>query len=250
MLRKLVASALILAVLRHRRRRCLCVATAMATTTAQLNARQATKFRNLSVADGARLRAARSTRTASPASTCPAWVPWACTTSRATSSVTARSIPSRPRRWSTSLEEHGRLKLAAVEYVVFKAAWDAQPPRRRRRCSARPFNLTPDGQPLRTSGVLLPARVDVQAQPRRHVLDVEPDGDVHSERRSRRSRGRLTRRANAGADWVPMPQSAPGVVCRFASVREESGVSRDGTTVAATKSVVGPQSTPHRRRRG
>ena len=34
-------------------------------------------------------------------------------------------------------------------------------------------------EPLRPSGLLLPARVAVEAQPRRHVCDVEPQGELH-----------------------------------------------------------------------
>ena len=65
------------------------------------------------------------------------------------------------------------LRLAAVEYVVLKAAWDAEH-NGAPVMFGRSVQLHAGGEPLRLARVLLAARVALQAQPERSVLDVEP----------------------------------------------------------------------------
>ena len=58
--------------------------------------------------------------------------------------MTARSIALTPEAVVYEPGEHGSLHLVAVEYVVFKAAWDAEhssPP----TLFGQPFNFTPAG---------------------------------------------------------------------------------------------------------
>ena len=74
----------------------------------------------------------------------------------------------------------GKLRLSALEYVVLQSAWDAAP------CDpahpVRPkLQLHACRQPLRTARVLLASRVALEAQPGRHVLDVEPGGALLDE---------------------------------------------------------------------
>ena len=59
-----------------------------------------------------------------------------------------------------------RCKLAAVEYVVVKADWDAHHKNAAARCSGT-VQLHPGRQPLRPAGVLLAARLGLEAQPGR-----------------------------------------------------------------------------------
>ena len=67
----------------------------------------------------------------------------------------------------------GRLQLAAVEYIVVKSAWDAHA--QVTAAAVRPrVQLHRRAQPVRAAAVLLAARVGLEAQPGRHVPDVEP----------------------------------------------------------------------------
>ena len=82
-------------------------------------------------------------------------------------------------------DRHGGLHLAALEYVVIKADWDANqvPPAScvgSRVCSATADALRTDvqlhrrTQPVRSATVLFAACLDLEGQPSRHLPDVEP----------------------------------------------------------------------------
>ena len=78
-------------------------------------------------------------------------------------SATRCSTRRGPRRSSTSRSER-RLGLAALEYIVFKAAWDAThgPPTLFGRAST-----SRRAEPLRAAGVLRAPRLDLEAEPER-----------------------------------------------------------------------------------
>ena len=85
-------------------------------------------------------------------------------------------------------DAHGRLHLAAVEYVVIKSDWEAsqtQPPNMGYPTAVTPgtadafrthVQLHRCPQPLRPATLLLIARLDMAEQPCRHLRDVEPQG--------------------------------------------------------------------------
>ena len=73
---------------------------------------------------------------------------------------------------------NGHLRLAALEYLVLRSDWEkvhgANAPR---PTPVRPpVQPNAGGQPVRPPGVLLPARLDLEAQPRRPLHHVEPAG--------------------------------------------------------------------------
>ena len=98
---------------------------------------------------------------------------WACTWSTARCCSTAgRSRRRSPRRWCTRAAERRPLKLAAVEYVVFKADWTgSEPP----SLFGREFDLVDAAEPLRPAAVLRAARVDLARKPERLAERLEPE---------------------------------------------------------------------------
>ena len=69
---------------------------------------------------------------------------------------------------------NGKLRLAAVEWVVFQDAWDAAhdgPP----SLFGEDFMLTPADNRYGLPAVLLAARLDLEAQPARRARHVEPE---------------------------------------------------------------------------
>ena len=73
---------------------------------------------------------------------------------------------------------NGHLRLAALEYLVLRSDWEKVHGDERPAAEAVRPHLQPDprGQPVRAPGVLLPARLGVEAQPDGSVHDVEPEG--------------------------------------------------------------------------
>ena len=123
----------------------------------------------------------------------------------------------------------GGYRLVGVEYVVFKADWDKNHSSRP-RCSTSTFFTIPGGQPLRTAGLLRAPRVDVAAEPERHVRELEPEGQLPRQRRPGLTkptsggapRGRRPTAASGGrVGWRPLATGAAGAspLVRSAHVR-------------------------------
>ena len=101
-----------------------------------------------------------------------AWSP-SCSIETAAASVDA----STPELLVFAPGTNGHERLVALEYLTIKGPWDAQH-------AAKPslfgqtFNETARRQPVRPAAVLQPARLDLGPEPDRHVLAVEPAGDL------------------------------------------------------------------------
>ena len=135
--------------------------------------RRDVEYRMLVGRQGGRLRPAARTRPASPASTTPASARWASTTSRATSSATARINALTPEALVYEPRPNGGCARRRSSTSCSRTP-GTPPTTGRRRCSAR-TSCYAGRQPLRPAAVLLAARLDLEAQPARRVRHVEPE---------------------------------------------------------------------------
>ena len=113
----------------------------------------------------------------------------------------------------------GRLKLVAVEYVVFKADWaGSEPP----SLFGREFDLVDAAEPLRPAGVLRAARVDLARKPEWVAQRLEPEDRLP------------LRRSGDSPGTVPglSPVITPGRLRRPSAPARTSPASRTGRSPA------------------
>ena len=88
--------------------------------------------------------------------------------------------PAKPQVLVYAPDRHGRLDLVALEYVVFKDAWDSAHPGTMPSLFGEDFMETPAPKSIRDPGLLRAPRVALPLQPGRPLRTVQPAGLVRS----------------------------------------------------------------------
>ena len=107
-------------------------------------------------------------------------------------------------------QANGRMRLVAVEYVVLKSAWEAK------HGAAGTVPVRPElrvragRKPLRPARLLRAPRLDLEAQPERHVRGLEPDGQLRGRLTTREGRTERRRRGREDLSRPRRPFPLPG----------------------------------------